>query len=204
MDAGVQVQLLVEILNHYVLFYEVMLVFLTHSRWDWSFIGWEHKYNSWNGGGGGWTGGGWNGKPWGLIVKKMFFLLFDTIFSGGWWKAADRTALHQQFATHASKEGCWRLEPLPGAQVVACFLFRFRWQTINSGTPWRVLSALLDCTPLLWASIWGSNNGQCSLLCDDCLYDVIFRKCRNIYLFLSNTDTELCAFELAWNIPVAF
>ena len=28
MDAGVQVQLLVEILNHYVLFYEVMLIFI--------------------------------------------------------------------------------------------------------------------------------------------------------------------------------
>ena len=28
MDAGVQVQLLVEILNHYVLFYEVRLLFL--------------------------------------------------------------------------------------------------------------------------------------------------------------------------------
>ena len=31
MDAGVQVQLLVEILNHYVHFYEVMLIFLTLS-----------------------------------------------------------------------------------------------------------------------------------------------------------------------------
>ena len=75
--------------------------------------------------------------------------------------------------------------------------FQFRCQTSNSNTPWGMLSALLNCTPLLWASTCGPTDGQCSLLCDDCPCNVIIRKCRNIYLFLSNTDTELCAFELA-------
>merc|ERR1712037_723155 len=37
----------------------------------------------------------------------------------------------------------------------------------------------------------------CSLLCDDCPCNVVIRKCRNIYLSLSNRNTEVCAFEPA-------
>ena len=40
-------------------------------------------------------------------------------------------------------------------------------------------------------------SNDCGLQLYDCLCNVIIRKCRNIYLSLSNINTEVCAFEPA-------